>query len=251
MASASNSQLPEGIATQMTDFTAALAKLKRSLAAFTAMPCAALQGFSPLERAEAFLALAECANVLCHMHLRASGSDPMEHNVKGELERLKQYRKKVNRVTAADELSRARPTVKLDIAAANRFINHAMPSFSDDQAERLRLMTQIYKQKTADEEAQKLAAAGGLGSSMARLGSKKQAPLSTAAAGAAGGATAAPRVSRQAATPSTKKPRRSAAADAADFLSLIAQEAAVEAEEDLAGGGAAEAAAAARAVAGL
>lgn len=84
MASASNSQLPEGIATQMTDFTAALAKLKRSLAAFVEAPCAELQGCSPLQRCEAFLALAECANVLCHMHLRASGADPMEHNVKGE-----------------------------------------------------------------------------------------------------------------------------------------------------------------------
>lgn len=86
---ASNSQVPESITTNMTDFTAALQKLKKSLAAFSTAPHAELQGYSPLERAEAFLGLAECANVLCHMHLRASGTDPMEHNVKGEHRRLR------------------------------------------------------------------------------------------------------------------------------------------------------------------
>lgn len=160
----------------------------------------------------------------------------------GELERLKQYRKKVNRVTAADELSRARPTVSLNIAAANRFISHAMPSFSDDQAERLRLMTQIYKQKTADEEAQKAteAAAAAAGGSKSR---KAQASSSAAAA-------QQPQRGLRQPAPAAKKPRRSAAADAADFLTLIAETSAVE-DAGLGGGSGAEAAAAAKALTSL
>ena len=48
-------------------------------------------------------------------------------------ERLKAYNKKVRKLESADFLAKHRPATEINIAAANRFINHAIPNLSSEQ----------------------------------------------------------------------------------------------------------------------
>ncbi len=57
-------------------------------------------------------------------------------------ERLEKYDKKVRKALAVEELASTRPAVTLDIAAANRFIDHAIPDLSKEQKERLKQVCQ-------------------------------------------------------------------------------------------------------------
>ena len=53
-------------------------------------------------------------------------------------ERLKHYEKKIGKLESADYLARHQPSVRLNIAATNRFIDNALPSLNADQKEALR-----------------------------------------------------------------------------------------------------------------
>lgn len=56
-------------------------------------------------------------------------------------ERIKLYDKKLKKARARDELARSRPTISLDVAAANRFINAAIPELTQEQKQQLKQVT--------------------------------------------------------------------------------------------------------------
>ncbi|OAE28841.1 hypothetical protein AXG93_684s1200 [Marchantia polymorpha subsp. ruderalis] len=72
-----------------------------------------------------------------NLQLKTDGVNPDEHNARGELDRYDIYHKKVQ---AALDRSKGpqRPTTSLDIRAANRFIEHAIPNLPEDQKKQLR-----------------------------------------------------------------------------------------------------------------
>jgi hypothetical protein len=64
---------------------------------------------------------------------------PGTHLLLGFLkERLQLYKKKVAKVAYDTELAAAKPTLQLDVATANRFINAAMTDLQPAQREALR-----------------------------------------------------------------------------------------------------------------
>ncbi|KAL2642176.1 hypothetical protein R1flu_009763 [Riccia fluitans] len=90
--------------------------------------------WTPLERASTILSLSKTLNILFCLYLRTEGLDPDKHPVTDDVERVGRYQTKVQ--AAID--SKRRPTVNLDIRAANRFIEHAIPDLQEDKKRRLR-----------------------------------------------------------------------------------------------------------------
>lgn len=120
--------IPEEIRDQLDEFKQLKERLLSSVTASTTLRAPELEaaGAAPLtgtQRAQFFLAQARAIQSLYHLMLRSNGKDPHSlPNVIAEMERLKQYAKKVNRVEAVEELSAAKPSASLDVAAASRFI---------------------------------------------------------------------------------------------------------------------------------
>lgn len=123
----------------------------------------------PLDAAQIQLGLAQSVNELFKLYLRAAGTDPSDHPVKHEAvraccapaffwqrpypllgrmadgsvrrcpqERLQQYSLRVAKAVNARDLANSRRSLAVDIGAANRFIEHAIPELTDDQKQRLR-----------------------------------------------------------------------------------------------------------------
>lgn len=111
---------------QLRAFEAALAGLAeavRALCAQLAPPAGPdAQPLSHLDRAQVLLKLAQAMHDLHQMHMRARGLDPGKAPaVHAEGERLAAYGKKVAKAVAAHELSTSRPSVSLNVGAANRY----------------------------------------------------------------------------------------------------------------------------------
>eukprot|EP00198_Chlamydomonas_reinhardtii_P011570 XP_001700907.1 predicted protein [Chlamydomonas reinhardtii] len=144
-AAAAALELPEDVQAQLSTFRQLLGDLKAALgAAAGAVPGggAELAGAVPdsLERARLCLALAKSVNALHHVYVRAHGRDPFTPATAGgvavgrqELDRIRQYDKKVNRAVSEAELRGSRRALELDVAAASRFIDAAMPELSQQQ----------------------------------------------------------------------------------------------------------------------
>ncbi|GFH30467.1 uncharacterized protein HaLaN_29330 [Haematococcus lacustris] len=70
-----------------------------------------------------------------------------------ERERLMGFAKRVSKAEAAEELQKARPTLALNVAAANRFIDAAIPDLSSQQREMLRAASSGVKRQAAEQDA--------------------------------------------------------------------------------------------------
>ena len=105
----------------------------------------------PLERAKAHVTLARAVLLLATLRLRLRGERVGEgHVLSQDAERLRRYGNKVRRALLADDDARrgvgsgfgaARPGgggSDLNVAAANRFIAHAIPDLTDEQKRLLR-----------------------------------------------------------------------------------------------------------------
>lgn len=96
---------------------------------------------SAADRAAYFLAIAKATNALFCLHLRTTGQSPEKHGVKSELERVNVYHDKV--ALAIDRRTApSRPTSSINVPAANRFIEHAVPGFSEEQKQKMREIRQ-------------------------------------------------------------------------------------------------------------
>ncbi|PRP85615.1 C1D nuclear receptor corepressor [Planoprotostelium fungivorum] len=60
------------------------------------------------------------------LHSLYFGENPLEHPVKQELERVREY---MNKIKSATD----KPSMKLNVAAANRFINHALTDQDEEK----------------------------------------------------------------------------------------------------------------------
>lgn len=81
--------------------------------------------------------LQPCENLLDGVHRPANSAqhEPCASCLK---DRLQLYKKKVEKVAYDTELAAAKPTLQLDVATANRFINAAMTDLQPAQREALR-----------------------------------------------------------------------------------------------------------------
>ncbi|GAQ79767.1 exosome complex protein LRP1 [Klebsormidium nitens] len=100
----------------------------------------------PLESARLNLALSESATILFCMYLKTRGVGDNANPVKKELERLQLYKTKVSKVADKQKGPKA-PTVSLNVSAANRFIDHAIPDLSTEQRQRLQRKAADWKSK--------------------------------------------------------------------------------------------------------
>ncbi|KAK9808690.1 hypothetical protein WJX72_001998 [[Myrmecia] bisecta] len=131
--------LPSAVTAQLQRFTAALDYLQRELEPITSVSGRELdKQLEPLERAQLHMRLSEALLVLFHLYLRAHGQQPADQPTAKEAERLELYKRKVQKVVSEKELQESRPTVQLNVAAANRFINSAIPDLTPAQRKALR-----------------------------------------------------------------------------------------------------------------
>ncbi|KAJ7294550.1 hypothetical protein O6H91_Y251100 [Diphasiastrum complanatum] len=100
-----------------------------------------LAHLSPIDRASAFLSLSKSVNTLFSVFLRTTGESPNDHPAKTEVERVELYEDKVERAIYRSKTP-SRPTSSLNIAAANRFIEHSIPDLTTDQRKRVREVSQ-------------------------------------------------------------------------------------------------------------
>ncbi|XP_044756747.1 nuclear nucleic acid-binding protein C1D [Coccinella septempunctata] len=84
------------------------------------------ENFSPKEKTDFDLLLAMELNTLYWLHLRSTGENPLEHEVMGQLSRVKEF---MNKAKEAHERNTIRP--KLDVPAARRFIKHGLKNDRD------------------------------------------------------------------------------------------------------------------------
>eukprot|EP00243_Klebsormidium_subtile_P003885 TRINITY_DN17517_c0_g1_i1.p1 TRINITY_DN17517_c0_g1~~TRINITY_DN17517_c0_g1_i1.p1 ORF type:complete len:151 (-),score=15.19 TRINITY_DN17517_c0_g1_i1:128-580(-) len=100
----------------------------------------------PLESARLNLELSETAATLFCMYLNTRGVGDDAHPVTKELERLRLYKTKVSKVVDRQKGPKA-PTVSLNVGAANRFIDHAIPDLSTEQRQRLQRKAADWRSK--------------------------------------------------------------------------------------------------------
>lgn len=126
-----NMSVAEEVQDQLDDFRQLTDQLKSAVNASTSLrpqqlEAAGAPALTGTQRAQFILAKAQAIQALYHLLLRTSGKDPHSiPNVTAEMERLKQYKKKVNRMVAAAEMAVSRPSATLDMAAASRFIGES------------------------------------------------------------------------------------------------------------------------------
>lgn len=161
---APNMDVPEDTLEQLRTVKAALDDLEEHMQPFLeASPKDIAAQLTPLERVKVNLALAQSVVTLYQLHRRLDAAALDKHPIQKELERLAAYERKVKKAVAADDLARLRPGTSLNIAAANRFIDAAIPDLSAEQKQALRTLG---KQQQADaaagqDAAPASAAAGG------------------------------------------------------------------------------------------
>ncbi|XP_024535971.1 uncharacterized protein LOC9629937 [Selaginella moellendorffii] len=91
----------------------------------------ALALLAPADRASAYMAVSKALNAVYCLLLRTRGECPEDHPVKSELDRVNLYDEKVQ--YACDRSKAPRPTLSLDVKAANRFIEHGIPDLTEEQ----------------------------------------------------------------------------------------------------------------------
>lgn len=144
--------LPAEATEQVELFQKCLAQLEdnhETLKAILSVP--KVDELPALDRAQALVGLGQLVGALFVLHNKATGSQPSEQLQK-EQERIKLYSKKVSKAISADELRKARPTVTLDIAAANRFIDHSIPDLTKEQRQKLKEATDNLKRKAEEDD---------------------------------------------------------------------------------------------------
>ncbi|EFJ23641.1 hypothetical protein SELMODRAFT_442808 [Selaginella moellendorffii] len=100
----------------------------------------ALALLAPADRASAYMAVSKALNAVYCLLLRTRGECPEDHPVKSELDRVNLYDEKVQYAcdrskgeTLSMKLLPPRPTLSLDVKAANRFIEHGIPDLTEEQ----------------------------------------------------------------------------------------------------------------------
>lgn len=91
----------------------------------------------PLQRAQAHLTFAKATTTLFALNLRCKGVNPDDHPIKSELERLRLYEDKLERLMESNK-EPLRPSTILNHQAATRFIEHSLPDLTPEQKQSMR-----------------------------------------------------------------------------------------------------------------
>ncbi|GLI63357.1 hypothetical protein VaNZ11_006288 [Volvox africanus] len=156
-------ELPEDVQSQLKQFQGLLTELQKALqAAATQVPTpgdlAAIP--EPLERARLCMCMAKAVNALHHVYIRAQGRDPFTPATaaagptvaRQELDRIRQYDKKVMRAVSDAERRASQPVFSLDVAAASRFIDAAIPDLTVQQRRELKRAAQAAEAKRGSQD---------------------------------------------------------------------------------------------------
>ncbi|GIL58061.1 hypothetical protein Vafri_13258 [Volvox africanus] len=159
-------ELPEDVQSQLKQFQGLLTELQKALqAAATQVPTpgdlAAIP--EPLDRARLCMCIAKAVNALHHVYIRAQGRDPFTPATaaagptvgRQELDRIRQYDKKVMRAVSDAERRASRPVFSLDVAAASRFIDAAIPDLTEQQRRDLKRAAQAAEVKRGSQDRRK------------------------------------------------------------------------------------------------
>eukprot|EP00246_Nothoceros_aenigmaticus_P003504 TRINITY_DN14673_c0_g1_i1.p1 TRINITY_DN14673_c0_g1~~TRINITY_DN14673_c0_g1_i1.p1 ORF type:complete len:185 (+),score=20.47 TRINITY_DN14673_c0_g1_i1:435-989(+) len=125
--------LPPSVLVNLTEVQSALQVLEQELD--TILPgCQQdiLEHLNPVDRATTFLQLARTTGSLFSLYLRTKGISPDDHPVRKELDRVGLYVDKVERASYKSTAP-SRPTSSVDVPAAGRFIEHALPDLTQEQ----------------------------------------------------------------------------------------------------------------------
>eukprot|EP00899_Mesostigma_viride_P015005 jgi/Mesvir1/23505/Mv22347-RA.1 len=197
-------QVPEEVACSVKKFEAALSALETALEPIAELtPRQVDAQLAPLQRAQFHVTVAEAINVLFQMYLKTQGVSPEEHPVAKEVERLKLYRRKVNKaVFEANGLSERAMTV--NISAATRFIDAAIPDLSQEQKKQIQEVGRRAQEASKADE--------GRGSLVKQRPPQAQAqpPRSAATSSRDVGAASSGEEPEEAFAPATAAPKRTA-----------------------------------------
>ncbi|CAG9464394.1 unnamed protein product [Pedinophyceae sp. YPF-701] len=133
---------------QLDRFEEALDEMQEIVRQLTEVSAGDLQrNLDPLDRAAVHLASARTINVLHMMYLRTVGRNPSEnHAVQGDERRIVQKERALNKARTASAHPGA-PPARLDVAAANRFVTHALPDITAEQRRKLKEAEQRAKRE--------------------------------------------------------------------------------------------------------
>jgi hypothetical protein len=190
---------------------------------------------SHLERARVLMALWQAVHAAYVAHGRTHGLDVASTSgigiggmqpgeaMRKEAARLAAYFKKVNKAVAAEELRHSRPSLSLNVAAANRFIDHAIPDLTTNQRQALLAATAEVQAAAATKSLQQQKRSStGDGTKRARGGSDESSQVDAgpgACSDRAGGGSV-----KKARSPTVSKAAMPSAKDAAiAFLTTLAE----------------------------
>eukprot|EP01112_Ceratiomyxa_fruticulosa_P004503 TRINITY_DN1503_c0_g1_i1.p1 TRINITY_DN1503_c0_g1~~TRINITY_DN1503_c0_g1_i1.p1 ORF type:complete len:211 (-),score=44.87 TRINITY_DN1503_c0_g1_i1:106-738(-) len=112
--------IPSDVQASLASFEKTLTSLENSLTPFFQETLKEQQSqLEPLDCAKLNVTMAYAINTLFYMYLKTQGIETEDHPVKSELERVRNYIKKIKDISSA-------PTIRLNTGAANRFIKHAL-----------------------------------------------------------------------------------------------------------------------------
>mmetsp|Transcript_15613 Transcript_15613/g.43670 ORF Transcript_15613/g.43670 Transcript_15613/m.43670 type:complete len:219 (-) Transcript_15613:30-686(-) len=146
-------ELPEDTRAQLRKFQGMVEKFETALSPVLNLSPKDLEQLEPLEAAQVQMALAQAANALFKMYLMSAGTDPANSSVKKEEERLQQYSKRLAAAMNEHQLANSKRSLAVDIGAANRFIEHAIPDLSSEQKVMLRDAGKAAKKEKAEADA--------------------------------------------------------------------------------------------------
>ncbi|GBG60556.1 hypothetical protein CBR_g8579 [Chara braunii] len=137
MAGSEVDKVPPIFEKSLKEVQTAMADMECHLSTYFAVPQRDLQRhLSPLRRATVHVTLAQAVNVLFCFLLKARGIAMEDSIAKKEMERVRLYAKKVE--AAVDKINHPKPTMMLDLAATNRFIESAIPDLTAEQRRKVR-----------------------------------------------------------------------------------------------------------------
>ncbi|CAM6122387.1 unnamed protein product [Calypogeia fissa] len=141
--------LPKEVLRTVDDLSLALQMVEEQLSCV--LPRCTRESFeqsSFVERASTFSSLSKALTVLFTVYLKTNGISPDDHPSSSEMRRIDLYQDKVQK--AVDRSTGPRSSASsLDVKAANRFIEHAIPDLPEEQK---RAMRELSKRRAPDRQ---------------------------------------------------------------------------------------------------
>jgi len=103
---------------------------------------------NPTERCKLHVLLAYTISSLFYVYLKAQGVSPKEHPVIAELERIKGYMERINKLEQKSPIK----SMQVDPAAAKRFVKHALASASKEESKKTRKKSKKGAKKNEAED---------------------------------------------------------------------------------------------------